>query len=259
MTRQLTLALVAVVALSPSLTQLGWAQGRGRGSAPFFPGFNSGRNGTPFVSHYRSEFPGAYYWSGLPLFYDDYLLAPPAPESGPPVIVLQPQSSADRASQPRPSPLLIELEGDRYVRYGGSTQEANATPSGSPPQSAAGSDSNRSSVRPLSARKPGTQSAPRTSAAHAPSGGDNAADVSPSSPAPTILVYRDGHREEVPDYAIVGRVMYAHSIASDTQTGYGLKNIQLSALDLPATAKTNRENGVNFVLPAAPNEVVTRP
>ena len=74
----------------------------------------------------------------------------------------------------------------------------------------------------------------------------------------TVLVYRDGRREEVPDYAIVGRVLYAHNIAGD-EPAYGVKNIQLSELDLPATVKANRENGISFVVPTGPNEVVTRP
>jgi hypothetical protein len=79
--------------------------------------------------------------------------------------------------------------------------------------------------------------------------------------SPTVLVYRDGHREEVADYAIVGRIMYAHRSdgAGESDASYGMKNIQLSALDIPATMRANRENGLNFALPSAPNEVVTRP
>ena len=78
--------------------------------------------------------------------------------------------------------------------------------------------------------------------------------------APTVLVYRDGHREEVPDYVIVGRVIYAHTNRDrDSEGDYDMTNIQLSALDIPATMRANRENGVRFVLPAGPNEVITRP
>ena len=37
------------------------------------------------------------------------------------------------------------------------------------------------------------------------------------------------------------------------------KQIPVSQLDLPATFKANQERGVTFRLPAAPNEVITRP
>src|SRR6202041_660919 len=79
---------------------------------------------------------------------------------------------------------------------------------------------------------------------------------------PTVLIFRDGHREEVADYAIVGCVIYAHrarASGDDDQNGYGLNNIQVSALDVPATVRMNRENGVSFVLPDGPNQVLTRP
>jgi len=37
------------------------------------------------------------------------------------------------------------------------------------------------------------------------------------------------------------------------------KQIPLSELNIPESRKANEERGVRFVLPAAPNEVVTRP
>src|SRR5438132_6679579 len=67
------------------------------------------------------------------------------------------------------------------------------------------------------------------------------------APAPkplpaTILVYRDGHRSEVRDYAIAGDTLY--------DLGNGLmKKIKLSDLDLDATTKVNDERGVAFNLP----------
>jgi hypothetical protein len=52
-------------------------------------------------------------------------------------------------------------------------------------------------------------------------------------------------------------VMYARG--DYWRDGYWTKNIQLSALNISATLKTNQDHGVKFVLPAGPNEVVTRP
>jgi len=207
------LVLVAALAL---LAPLCGAQMRG--------GFHgSGRVGRGFGrSSYgrgHNAFASSYFLGNAAFFYDDYPLEPVAPETaGPQVIVVQ-APAAEEAPQARATPLLIELQGDRYVRYGGVGQTGH---DGAPE------------------RETLAQDPPATRALR-----------------PTVLVYQDGHREEVPDYAIVGRVMYAHG--GGEGAGYGLKNIQLSSLDISATIRANRENGVAFVLPAGPNEVVTRP
>jgi hypothetical protein len=75
--------------------------------------------------------------------------------------------------------------------------------------------------------------------------------------APTVLIFRDGHREQVPEYAIVGGTIYASG--DYWQSGHWTKSIQLSALNIAATIQANHEAGVRFTLPSAPNEVVTRP
>jgi hypothetical protein len=74
---------------------------------------------------------------------------------------------------------------------------------------------------------------------------------------PVVLVFRDGHRERVREYTVADGALYAHG---DFWTdGYWNKKILLSALDLPTTLAVNRESGVDFVLPSAPNVVVMRP
>jgi hypothetical protein len=74
---------------------------------------------------------------------------------------------------------------------------------------------------------------------------------------PAVLVFRDGHKEEVRDYTIVDGILYARG---DYYTdGYWNKKVQLTTLNLPETLKSNEERGLHFVLPNAPNEVVTRP
>ncbi len=59
----------------------------------------------------------------------------------------------------------------------------------------------------------------------------------------TTLVYRDGHKAEIRNYAIVG------SNLIDLTKSPLMKRIPLSSLDLDATRHENEENGVDFHLP----------
>ncbi len=78
-----------------------------------------------------------------------------------------------------------------------------------------------------------------------------------SVPPPATFIFRDGHHEESSDYSIISGVIYARG--DYWTSGSWSKQIPLSQLDLPATLKANQERGVDFRLPSAPNEVVTRP
>ena len=60
----------------------------------------------------------------------------------------------------------------------------------------------------------------------------------------TVLVFRDQHKEEIQNYAIVGQTLWNFS-AQHTE------KIPLSNLDLPATTKVNDDRGVSFRLPGA--------
>ena len=64
-------------------------------------------------------------------------------------------------------------------------------------------------------------------------------------PAPTILVYRDGHQGEVQNYAIQGQTLW---VFADQTT----RRISLADLDLQATKKLNDERGVDFISPDMP-------
>jgi hypothetical protein len=218
MPRRFILALL----LAALLPLLAYPQRRG-GS-----GGHSARSTPGFLGRHHSVIPTGYFLGDTPFFYNDYPFDQAMPEyaAQQPVIM---RAAADAPSETRPAPLLIELQGDRYVRYGGiQSPSQRAMPA--------------AEIRPETAADAGAQT-------------QTAADLTP-----TVLIYRDGHREEIPDYAIVGRVIYAHTNRDrDTEGDYGTTNIQLSALDIPATMRANRENGVRFVLPAGPNEVVTRP
>ena len=59
---------------------------------------------------------------------------------------------------------------------------------------------------------------------------------------PTVLVFRDGHQQEVTNYAIMGQTVYVF----DSRT----QKIALTDLDVAATIKVNDDRGVDFHLPA---------
>jgi hypothetical protein len=164
-------------------------------------------------------------------FYSDYLSSTGYPvASQPPVIVVQTPSATapvpERPSSPT-QPLMIELQGDRYVRLGG--EESSETEMIEPMPNA------RRRHEPLAAFRP--------------------AVVSESASA--VLVFRDGHREEVSNYTITGGILYT---AGDPYTGGSWnRKIELSLLNLPETVESNHSRGVSFQLPSAPNEVVVRP
>jgi len=72
-----------------------------------------------------------------------------------------------------------------------------------------------------------------------------------------VLVYRDGHSEEISSYSIIDRVMYTK--ADYYSSGSWTRTIQIADLDIPATLKQNQQRGVKFDLPSGPDEVVIRP
>ena len=58
----------------------------------------------------------------------------------------------------------------------------------------------------------------------------------------TMLIFKDGHRSEVVNYAIVGDTLFDFS-------GDRTHKILISDLDIPATQKANDASGVEFKLP----------
>ncbi|HME33910.1 MAG TPA: hypothetical protein VKF84_01640 [Candidatus Sulfotelmatobacter sp.] len=60
----------------------------------------------------------------------------------------------------------------------------------------------------------------------------------------TMLVFRDQHKQEVRNYAIVGQTLWNFAPQHT-------EKIPLSDLDLPATTKANEERGVTFRVPAS--------
>jgi hypothetical protein len=209
---------------------------------------------TPFVSAQRMvsvppHFAAGFHRSGHPRaflyplgfsdpFYSDYLSSTGYPvASQPPVVVVQaPPVTAPPDRFPSPAqPLMIELQGDRYVRVSG-------------PET-----SGAEMIEPV--RIGQMQDAPGVE--RRPSG---AAIVRADAKelAPAVLIFRDGHREEASDYTIADGILYTSGDPYATGGSWNRK-IELSSLNLPETVDTNRSRGVRFQLPTAPNEVIVRP
>ena len=66
--------------------------------------------------------------------------------------------------------------------------------------------------------------------------------AAPEEQEATLLVFRDGHQQEIRNYAIVGPMLWDFGAK-------GTHKIPLSDLDLDTTRKLNDERGVEFVLP----------
>jgi len=203
--------------------------------SPHFAGGHSAGGHNP-GGHARAFFdPLGFYDS----FYSDDVSTTGYPvASQPPVIILQAPPAA--ATEPERSsstnePLMIELRGDRYVQVSG--EETSETEIGTDVKT----------IDPLS----------NTSRQREQSSGNAAHAVSTKEIPPAILVFRDGHREQVSDYTIADGILYAHS--DYFTTGSWNRKIELSSLNLGETLKSNQSQGVRFQLPSAPNEVIVGP
>ncbi len=209
---------------------------------------------TPYASAQRLVSASPHFASGLhrgghqraffyPLaffdpFYSDYLSSTGySVASQPPVVIIQAPPAAAPAQNRFPSPaqpLMIELQGDRYVRVSG--PEAWGAEMIQP------EEGGQMQATPSEQRRPSSAAVPATAAR----------DL-----APTVLIFRDGHREEASDYTIADGILYAS--ADRYTTGSWNRKIELSSLNLPETVETNRSRGVRFQLPTSPNEVIVRP
>jgi hypothetical protein len=169
---------------------------------------------------------------GSPFFYPDYdfggQYADDSSPVSPPLVVVQ-RPADDSPRRTKPAPLLIEWRGDRYVRFGGAREEESGT--------SAHPDYSESTASKLPAA----------------SGQTSTSTESGRNLPPAVVVYRNGRREEISDYAIADGVIYVR--ASYRQDGYGTKHIQLSSLDLPSTLQANQQRGVKFLLPSESNVV----
>jgi hypothetical protein len=216
--------LAASVLVSPSLAQM-----RSAGVSRGVIGGPPGRGFRVDFGHGRIEhrFARQPIFIGDPFWYSDYDSRPVYEAAAPEVVVVQPPAApAQTAASVPPEPVVIEWQGDHFVRM--TLTEASSRQRGP----ADYSEKSNAKPRKLQAETP--QETP-----------------------PAVLVFRDGHKEEVSKYTIIGPTMYATS--DYWSSGTWTKKIQLADLDVPSTLKVNQERGVRFRLPTSPNEVVIRP
>jgi len=188
-------------------------------AAPHF----SGRT-APFHSpHFNRGSRGYYFPLFDPLYADDL---PESPASQPPVVIVQPPAAPAAAEQisPPSQPLVIELRGDRYVQV-------------------SGDEGSHAQVIEEPALNPD---------------GKKMRVQRPSPPQHNVvLIFRDGHREEVSNYTVADGFLYA---SSDYYTaGAWMRKVAVSDLNVPETVVANQSEGAAFRLPSAPNEVVIGP
>ncbi len=180
-----------------------------------------------------------FFW---PVIYQPQPLPPVVVVQAPPTVVVVVDRDDDEDRERR-EPLVLEWKDGGYVRItpSGESDEAG--------QDEPSAEERRQTRRPARTRKPARR-APQPSAEDA---APPKRDPEPETPA-TVLVFRDGRRSEVRNYAIVGELFYE---LSDRLP----RKILLSSLDLDATVIANEERGIEFRLPTAssPNQVITRP
>lgn len=217
--------LLAILTLLSAFGPSVLAQRMGYGVPPYSGRFTRLQVGSQF--HHDRGFPGSFYSPfGYGFFppdlYADDVAAPSQPAQ--PVIVMQAPAAAPVAEVPAPTaqPLMIELQGDRYVQVSGD-EESGAQQIDQPVV--------RASAKSITQQRP--------------------------QQSPVLLVFRDGHSEEISSYTIENGILY--STADYYTAGSWNRKIELSSLNLPATLNSNRSRGVPFMLPTAPNEVVVGP
>ena len=189
--------------------------GFGFGSRAFYPGW-SGWGYLPYYDYPDYSYPD-YDYGPPPSPYETY--AEPPDQSQAPTEAAAPAPVAA-------SPLLIEYQGDQWVRVANYEE----SPAHARPAAASGE-------------------------ATSPAQPETVAPMRELPPA--VLVFRDGHREEVAGYTIIGAVIYAS--ANYWSTGRWTEQVPIARLNVPATLKLNQERGGKFSLPSGPNEVIMRP
>lgn len=123
---------------------------------------------------------------------------------------------------------------DQY--NGGPTIFDRRGPGGSayfPPTTSADSDNYRASAPPGESEHEQMQAFATPAAAP---------DPPPTAQPETVLVFKDGHQQEVENYAIVGDTLW--DLSGDRR-----HRIALSDLNLDATVKANDDRGIDFTVP----------
>jgi len=242
MFRRLSIALLAVTAFVP-LSKAQMRGAIGRPASVGHAGFARGVRGGVGLHHTGPFTRGIIL--GSPFFSSDYDGSAPyvverdvesdVGSAPPQFVVVRPVLADDSPRKTRLTPLLIEWQGDRYVRFGGTAETGER-----------GTSTHPDYAEPTIAKTPAKPAMSATQKERSESPGREL--------PPAVLVYGDGHREEIPDYTIADGVIYVRG--NSWQNGYWTKRIPLSALDAPATMQANQQRGAKFMLPSAPNVVI---
>lgn len=236
--------VLAILAAAFSIPAMAQSRGGGMGTGGF--GISSGSPGGPrggFVGGtgrihqghgagrgtvllpYPYVYPDSDYYAGQPMQQQPQIVVVPAAAPAPPAEPPAPRES-----------LLIEWQGDHFVRTTLSSKNSTSAEQ-------AGPDYSERSASRLASRQTATK--------------QKKADQPAAELPPAVLVFHDGRREEVSEYSIISGTIY--SKADYWTTGSWTKKIQIADLDVPATLKINQERGLKFVLPTSPNQIVIRP
>ncbi|HSY97883.1 MAG TPA: hypothetical protein VK788_00175 [Terriglobales bacterium] len=166
-----------------------------------------------------------------PYFYSDYDSEPETVDAPPAQIIEQTAEPASAVPVPnRAGALVLELQDDHWVRITNSGQSQTGGQSSQPPSE---SLANLPTATPRRIQP-----------------------EAPSELPPAVLVFRDGHREEIRKYIIEGATIYIST--NSWSNGSWTRKIQVVELDVPATLELNQERGAKFSLPSGPNEVMIR-
>ena len=236
---RLPITLSVAMLLAPVFVSSAFAQMRAarmsvpgpRTGRPFRPGVRAG-----FVHQHQRRFSRGSGFLLPPYFhpdYDyDYGYEPVTQEPPPPAAVVEAAQPAAPAAPP-PEPLVLEYRDDQWVRvasYGQSPAPAQLVKQGH---------------------------APAPILRSAATGRKEAAQPPPPELPPAILVFRDGHEEEIEKYTIMGGSIYTS--ADYWSTGSWTREVPIAELDVAATLKLNQQRGGKLTLPSGPHEVVIRP
>jgi hypothetical protein len=247
MNSQRIFAIPAAILALALFAPLAHGQGRGmRGSAGGFrpsSSFRANRGGN-FDRQGGRRFENGFGFPFAPFFYADDYLGSDADYSDFAAGARPTQARVMQPPAPVPPPppgdtLILENHDGQWVRIPTGAEMAKVAAS--------------SNVEGLSGSSSQTASASASQTAKAEAQFADAA--SPALP-PAVLVFRDGHSEEVQKYVIQGGDLYA--TAAYSATGSWTKKISLTDLDIPASLKINKERGTKFNLPSGPNEVLIR-
>jgi hypothetical protein len=181
---------------------------------------------------------GYLYGSDLYPYYDPYYGDRGVAEQESQRVVTQTGNGATggstgSAAKPAES-LVVELRGDHWVRltgYGASE---------------------------IGGQLPSSQIVPAVANGGRTTRGSSESSEAAGGKLPAaVLVFRDGHREEISRYTIIGKTI---AIKADYWTsGSWTRNVAIADLNVAATLKASQERGAKFSLPSRPGEVVMRP